>query len=86
MLRLVHEGLFGLRFGSTGITFRPVVPPQYAGEWSLRSLRYRAATLDLTLRGEGTDVRSVQLDGNVVADRQIPPNLTGPHHITITVA
>jgi glycogen debranching enzyme len=86
LLRLVHEGLFGLRFGSTGITFRPVVPSQYAGEWSLRSLHYRAATLDITLRGEGTEVQSVRLDGNVVADRQLPASLTGPHHVDIVVA
>jgi glycogen debranching enzyme len=86
LLRLVHEGLFGLRFGPTGITIQPTVPPQYAGEWTLRSLQYRDATLDLTVRGQGTHLQSTTLDGHPVQPPQIPTTLTGHHHIEIVVA
>ncbi|NIK58421.1 MGH1-like glycoside hydrolase domain-containing protein [Kribbella shirazensis] len=85
LLRLVHEGLFGLRFDPAGITFRPAVPPQYAGEWSLRSLRYRAATLDITLRGEGTRVLSVHLDQQPRDDARLPANITGHHQVELLV-
>ncbi|HEY3559064.1 MAG TPA: hypothetical protein VGL05_16455 [Kribbella sp.] len=85
LLRLVHEGLFGLAFGADGITIRPTVPTQYAGEWSLRSLQYRAATLDITLRGEGTDVRSVHLDGRPQEAPHVPATLTGRHHVEVVV-
>jgi hypothetical protein len=72
-LRLVYEGLFGLSFGADGITIRPTVPTPYAGEWSLRSLRCRAAMLDVALRGEGTNVRSVHLDGQATDSRSSRP-------------
>ncbi|WP_134004976.1 hypothetical protein [Kribbella sp. VKM Ac-2566] len=84
-LRLVHEGLFGLRFGADGITIRPTVPTTYAGEWSLQSLRYRAATLDVTLRGEGTRVRSVHLDGQAMEAPFVPATLAGHHHVEVVV-
>ncbi|HZX01920.1 MGH1-like glycoside hydrolase domain-containing protein [Kribbella sp.] len=84
LLRLVHEGLFGLEFGTDGITFRPTVPASYAGEWSLRSLRYRAATLDVTVRGEGTEVRSVRLDGQDAP--YVPATLTGHHQVEVLVS
>ncbi|HET6739839.1 MAG TPA: hypothetical protein VFH76_12920 [Kribbella sp.] len=85
LLRLVHEGLFGLEFGTDGVTFRPTVPADYAGEWALRLLRYRGATLDITLRGEGTNVRAFNLDGQLQETPHIPATLTGHHHIDITV-
>ncbi|GAA3084587.1 glycogen debranching enzyme [Kribbella aluminosa] len=86
LLRLVHEGLFGLEFGTDGITVRPTVPTAYAGEWSLRSLRYRAATLDLTVRGEGTEVRSVHLNGRPQDAPHVPATLTGHHHLEVVVS
>lgn len=85
LLRLVHEGLFGLRFGADGITIQPTVPTTYAGEWSLQSLRYRAATLDMTLRGEGTRVRSVHLDGQAMESPFVPATLAGHHHVEVVV-
>ncbi|GAA1567125.1 MULTISPECIES: MGH1-like glycoside hydrolase domain-containing protein [Kribbella] len=86
LLRLVHEGLFGLKFGADGITLRPTVPPSYAGEWSLRSLRYRAATLDITVRGEGTEVRSVHLDGQPQDAPHVPAALSGHHQVDVVVS
>lgn len=85
LLRLVHEGLFGLRFDPSGITFRPTVPPQYAGEWTLRSLHYRAATLDITLRGEGTRLLAAHLDTHPLQNARLPTTLTGHHHIDLLV-
>ncbi|MFG1912065.1 hypothetical protein [Kribbella sp. NPDC048928] len=85
LLRLVHEGLFGLEFGTDGIMFRPTVPAAYAGEWALQQLRYRGATLDITLRGEGTNISTFSLDGEPQQAPHLSATLTGHHHIDITV-
>ncbi|TWD84694.1 hypothetical protein FB561_5888 [Kribbella amoyensis] len=87
LLRLVHEGLFGIRFTPAGLAFQPTLPPRYRGEWSLRSLKYRGAVLDLTLRGEGTEIVSLQLDGVHVSPTEtaVPATLTGRHHVEIQV-
>ncbi|ADB32958.1 hypothetical protein Kfla_3906 [Kribbella flavida DSM 17836] len=85
LLRLVHEGLFGIRFDPAGLTFRPTVPTQYAGQWTLRSLRYRAATLDLTLRGHGTHLEAVHVDGQPVDGLHLPADLMGRHQVELIV-
>jgi hypothetical protein len=45
--------LFGVRLEEDRVAFRPAVPPRYAGERTLRGLRYRGAVLDVTVRGHG---------------------------------
>jgi hypothetical protein len=77
--------LVGIRLEPTRLAFRPMVPPSYGGERSLRGLRYRDATLDIIVRGHGNDVRETRLDGVVIARAEIPENLTGTHTIEITM-
>ena len=62
LLRLVHLGLFGLRYGPDGLRFAPCVPARLAGA-TLRGFPYRGAVLDLTVIGSGTRVVSITLDG-----------------------
>ena len=84
LLRLIHEGLFGLHFTPTGIAIRPTVPPGYE-HLRLTGLRYRQATLDLTLSGTGTRA-AVCLDGHPVdPTTAVPATLTGHHTLDIHV-
>ncbi|MDQ2766662.1 MAG: glycogen debranching protein, partial [Gemmatimonadota bacterium] len=48
--------LFGMRLEPDRVAFRPMVPPSYAGERTLRDLRYRRAVLTVTVRGYGDAV------------------------------
>jgi glycogen debranching enzyme len=80
-LRLIHERLFGLHFTPEGIEIHPVVP-EALGDLQLTGLPYRAATLDITLTGSGTNAL-VTLDGQPAPG--VPATLTGHHTLTIRV-
>ncbi|WP_439379801.1 MGH1-like glycoside hydrolase domain-containing protein [Amycolatopsis lexingtonensis] len=82
-LDMVHSGLFGLRFGPRGLAFAPTLPSGW-GDVTLRHLRYRAADLTVTLRGAGTVIRSVTLDGRP-APAELPATLAGAHTVEITL-
>jgi hypothetical protein len=78
-----YRVLFGMRFRPDRLELRPMVPPAYAGERTLSNLRYRGATLAITVRGYGDGVASVRLDGRPVERAEIPASLTGAHTIEI---
>ena len=82
-LDMVHTGLFGLRYGDAGLTFAPTLPAGW-GDVTLRNLRYRDADLTISLRGAGTAIRSVTVDGRP-ARPEIPATLTGAHTVEITL-
>lgn len=84
-LRMIHMGLFGMQFDPDGITFAPCVPSRF-DRAALGPLSYRGMTLDLTLRGHGTTIRSLTLDGTPLASPRIPATLTGRHEVTIELA
>jgi hypothetical protein len=77
--------LFGMRLEPDRLAFRPMVPPSYGGERTLRDLHYRGATLAVTVRGYGDDVSVANLDGRVIERAEIPAALTGSHALTITM-
>ncbi len=81
-LRLIHESLFGLHFTPAGITVSPVVPSGL-GDLQLTGLPYRAATLDITLTGVGTNPQ-LHLDGQPAT--AVPATLTGHHTLAIEVS
>src|SRR5688500_6664619 len=78
-----YRVLFGMRFRPDRLELRPIVPPSYGGERTLSNLRYRDATLTITVRGHGDGVADVRLDGRPVERAQIPASLTGAHAIEI---
>ena len=65
-LRLMHDGLFGPAFTEDAVRLRPCLPPHW-GPVSLRGLRYRDMTLDISLSGGGTRVRACAIDGRPAA-------------------
>ncbi|HYD53987.1 MAG TPA: hypothetical protein VEA99_15230 [Gemmatimonadaceae bacterium] len=75
--------LFGMRLEPERLRFAPMVPPSYGGERTLRGFRYRGATLDVTVRGHGTGIRSATLDGRPLDGAAVPASLTGAHRVVI---
>lgn len=85
-LRAVHAGLFGLRPRPDGLDLAPVLPAGW-GEVTLTGLPYRAAELTLRLRGAGTRVVSLTVDGERVDDGpHLPAGLTGSHAVDVLLA
>jgi hypothetical protein len=78
-----YRVLFGMRFDLDRLRFAPMVPPAYDGERTLSGLRYRGATLTITVRGHGDGVASVRLDGQSVERAEVPAGLTGEHTVEI---
>lgn len=78
-----YRVLFGMRFMPDRLAFAPMVPPAYAGERTLAGLRYRGATLAITVRGHGDGVASVRIDGRPAEHAEIPAALTGAHTVEI---
>jgi len=84
-LAATYRLLFGIRLEPGQMVFRPMVPPSYAGERTLRGMRYRGATLDITVRGYGDSVASAQLDGAPIARAEVAASLVGAHRIDMTM-
>lgn len=79
-LRLVHQGVFGIRHRREGIRFTPSLPHGW-GPVTLHDLPYRAMTLDITLSGSGSRVASSTVDGHRSA--LVPAGLRGRHRVHI---
>jgi hypothetical protein len=78
---LVLFGVLGVRYGVDGLTFNPTVVPEFDGA-RLTGLRYRAAVLDIEIRGHGSR-SELTLDGRIVD--KIDPNVVGRHAVTLTM-
>nr|MCU0627754.1 hypothetical protein [Gemmatimonadaceae bacterium] len=83
LLAMQYRVLFGLRFGADSLHFAPMVPPTYAGERTLRGVRWRGATLDITVRGTGSALSRMRLDGADVAGGALPATLAGRHVVVL---
>lgn len=82
-LAATYRVLFGMRFRPDRLVLEPMVPPAYAGERTLSGLRYRGATLTLTVRGHGDGIASVRIDGRPAERAEIPAEMTGEHTVEI---
>lgn len=83
-LAMTYRILFGMRLDGDSLRFRPMVPPAYAGERTLRGMRWRGATLDVTVRGHGTRVRRALLDGRVLrGEAALGASLVGAHTLVL---
>lgn len=78
-----YRVLFGIRLEADRMVFRPFVPRAYAGTRTLRNLRYRDATLTVTVHGFGGAPREVRLNGRIAPAAEIPATLTGAHTLEI---
>jgi hypothetical protein len=81
LLASVYRVLFGMRVTPDGLTFTPFVPAAYSGTHTLTDMPYRDATLTVTMKGHGTRIVQVTLDGRPLKEPVIPPDLTGAHEV-----
>jgi hypothetical protein len=84
-LASTYRILFGMRLEDDCLSFRPMVPPSYRGERTLRGVRYRGATLAITVRGFGDSVREARLDGAEILRAEISETATGAHTLVLTM-
>jgi hypothetical protein len=84
-LAATYRTLFGMRLRPDSLVFRPMVPPSYEGERTLRGVHYRGATLDITVHGYGDAVASTTIDGSPVRRAAVPATLTGTHAVVLTM-
>jgi len=84
-LASTYRILFGMRLEDDCISFRPMVPPSYRGERTLRGVRYRGATLTITVRGFGDSVSAARLDGAEIARAEVPETISGAHTLELTM-
>ncbi|MFE7504501.1 hypothetical protein [Promicromonospora sp. NPDC057488] len=85
-LRMVHDGVFGLRPEPAGLGLAPTLPAGW-GDAALSGLRYRDAELTVRLSGAGDRVTAFALDG-VAGDPaavRVPADLTGAHTLDLVL-
>lgn len=62
-LALTNRILFGIHFEPDGLRIAPFVPAALDADRTLNGFRYRGAKLDITVKGFGSKVRSLTLNG-----------------------
>ena len=77
--------LFGIGFEANGMTFKPFVPKALAAERTLENFRYRAATLNITVKGYGDSIASFTVNGKK-SSPFIAADAKGVKNIVITMA
>jgi len=86
-LRMVYQGLFGMRFEDAGLRLQPLVPASLGvHSMILRGLKYRHAELNLTVTGVGSRILRCSLDGVPQKGALVPSTLVGKHDVEITLA
>lgn len=78
--------LVGLRYSPDGIRFRPCVPDVLSGLRRLKGLRYRNATLDISINGSGDRIASLAIDSVEQQEFMVPASLEGRHSVDIVLA
>lgn len=81
-IALTHKLLFGIDFQRDGLAFHPFVPRALAADRSLTGFRYRNATLDISLKGSGNEIKSFTVNGKP-SRPFIPADARG--HLTVDI-
>jgi cellobiose phosphorylase len=76
-------GVFGMNKEKGKVSFSPCVPEEMGSHLQLSNLQYRNMTLNISVRGYGTAIDKVYLNGKVKEQAVIPANHTGRQDITI---
>ncbi len=84
-LALTYRILFGIHFEEKGLEFKPFVPKALADSRSLTNFRYRDASLDISISGYGSQIKSFKLDGKEHSPL-LPTNIKGNHKVEIVMA
>lgn len=84
-IALTTRILLGLHFEKNGLLIKPFVPESLGGSRSLNNIRYRGATINLTVNGYGANVASITLNGKRLRPGVVisPKNLKGVCNIVV---
>jgi len=85
-LALVYRVFFGMSFTPDALTLAPVIPEAYGGTRMLKNFRYRDAMFTITVKGFGSEIASIVMDGKPTGSAIIPGDIKGEHHLEITMA
>lgn len=72
-IALMQRILFGIHFETDGLRIHPFVPEVLSAERTLSDFPYRGARLDITVRGYGSKVRSLTVNGKRFSPEQVIP-------------
>jgi len=81
---LTRSALLGISYEQDGIRFAPLVPASMLGSRSLKGLKYRDMTLNVTVTGEGSLIKSFTLDGQQ-SEPFVSESLRGVHDVMIVM-
>lgn len=62
-IAITHKVLFGIGFESDGLSFAPFVPEVMGQSRTLSNFKYRNATLNITVEGYGSKIKSFTVNG-----------------------
>lgn len=82
---LFKRALLGIEYTEDGIKLSPCVPASMKGYRVIEGLKYRRMTLDVEVIGEGSIVKTCQLDGKDLVSAFVPSFLEGKHVVKITM-
>lgn len=82
----VLRGLLGVTLSAEAMTFAPMLPGQFREGLTIDSLRWRDATLRVSVRGSGSKIISFMLDSVETSVARIPSGMSGHHRIDITLS
>ncbi|WP_430817344.1 hypothetical protein [Carboxylicivirga sp. RSCT41] len=81
-LSSVYRVFAGMQFELDGLYFKPFVPEAYGQQMNLTNFKYRNAILDITIKGNGSVIKSFTIDGKK-AEPMVDKSLSGHHVIEI---
>ncbi|HLP16872.1 MAG TPA: glycogen debranching protein [Bacteroidota bacterium] len=84
-LAVVYRMLFGMSFAPEGLRLAPFVPKEFGGERTLENFRYRNSILAIIVRGSGSRIASVTMDGRRISRAFVSGSISGTHRIVITL-
>ena len=85
-LSIVYRIFFGMEMNEKGMTFSPVIPSWMGDEIRLTDFKYRKAVLDITVRGKGSEVASIKVNGRTKkAGYVLPAGARGKYRIEIVM-
>lgn len=84
-LALTNRLLFGINFEDNGIRFSPFIPKAMADTRSLDNLKYRDATLNITVEGFGNEIKEFTVNGKRT-EPFLPAKAKGVQNIKIVMA
>ena len=85
-LALTYRILFGINFEDNQLSFAPVIPQALADRRELTNFPYRNATLDITVNGYGTQIKSFKVNGKEQKTFAIPAKTKGHVKVEIEMA